>query len=205
MVFACYFFQALAVVALTAVGLVKFTRPSSGHSRRAIVVVLIVAGLVYGLTAYCLDRGAEKRIDRLFNVIAANAQNCSPMPGGSVSSVPSSKSDVQVRIDFPKDGAGVGQRPSIKGSISKRDATVWLIVHPMETGAYWVQPPISVSGGTWQADPYIGRPGNLDLGKKFELMAIANAREEISEGQIYSYWPPAASESEVITVVRSTE
>jgi hypothetical protein len=209
MVFGCYFFQALVVVALAAMGLVKLTRPSSGHSRRVIVVLLVVAGVVYGFTAYCLDRAAEKRdekrIESLFNAIAANAQNRPPMPGGRVSSAPSSQSDVQVRIEFPRDGASVGQRPNIKGSISNRDATVWLIVHPLETGAYWVQPAISVRGGTWQAIPYIGRLGNLDLGKKFELMAIANAREEISEGQIYSYWPAATSESQVITVVRSTE
>jgi hypothetical protein len=106
-------------------------------------------------------------------------------------------------ITDPEDGASVPMRPYVKGTVTDPDAEVWIIVHPMEVSDYWVQPSVSVKNdGTWKVMVHIGRPGDVDVGKEFEIMAVANPTEELYEGKILSGWPEAQWKSEVIYLTR---
>jgi hypothetical protein len=108
-----------------------------------------------------------------------------------------------LHITAPLDKAKVPERPYVEGSVTDPNAKVWVIVHPMEVSDYWVQPAITVKGnGTWKVKIYIGRPGSIDVGKQFEIMAVANPRGSIKEGDVLSGWPDAQAKSQVIEVTR---
>lgn len=108
-----------------------------------------------------------------------------------------------VAIKSPSDGASVPERPIVEGVVMDRNTQVWIIVHPMETSDYWVQPRVTVrKKGLWRVQVYIGRPGNMDVGKHFEMMAVANPTQLLREGKVFGTWPEAQSQSEVIEVIR---
>ena len=82
-------------------------------------------------------------------------------------------------------------------------AAVRVVAHPMETGSYWVQPNVSVkTDGTWKVIIYIGRPGDVDVGKQFEIMAVANPKISLKEGDVLDEWPDAEFKSQVVEVTR---
>ena len=71
-----------------------------------------------------------------------------------------------ISITKPGNETKVDERPLVEGAVSNTTAVVKVVVHPMETGDYWVQPNVSVkTDGTWKVQIYIGRPGDIDVGK----------------------------------------
>jgi hypothetical protein len=73
----------------------------------------------------------------------------------------------------------------------------------MEVSDYWVQPQLTFHQyGAWRVGAYIGRPGSVDAGKHYEIMAIANPKRPLKEGDVLRFWPDAESKSEAIEVVR---
>lgn len=106
-------------------------------------------------------------------------------------------------INLPTDGAKVPERPIVEGYVKDSNAQVWVIVHPMETGDYWIQPRVTVrNNGLWRVQIYIGRPGSIDVDKHFEIKAVANPNESLSEGDVLGIWPEAQLQSEIIEVIR---
>jgi len=99
-------------------------------------------------------------------------------------------------------GETVPARMMIEGYISVSGPTVWVIVHPMETSEYWVQPAVTIQGNRLSAMVYIGRPGEVDMGKRFEIMAVADPQQNLREGFILDAWPKGLARSEIIMVVR---
>ena len=110
---------------------------------------------------------------------------------------------LELEITAPADGAAVPRRPRVIGTSSRPDATVWIIVRPTELEEFYVQPEVSIEqNGNWSVSIYIGRAGQLDVGKQFEVMAVANPVETLQEGQLLGDWPEAEARSEVITATR---
>ena len=108
-----------------------------------------------------------------------------------------------ITIKSPSDGARVPERPIVEGLVMDKTAQVWVIVHPMETSDYWVQPKVTVrKEGLWRVQVYIGRPGNIDVGKHFEIMAVANPKQTLREGNVLGTWAEAQWQSEVIEIIR---
>lgn len=108
-----------------------------------------------------------------------------------------------VEIFTPKDGALVDSRLLVEGKSSSPDAEVWVIVHPTEVSNYWIQPRVTVRGnGQWTVQVYVGRPGDIDMTKKFELLAVANPKEHLREGEVLASWPEAEAHSDAIVVIR---
>jgi hypothetical protein len=112
-------------------------------------------------------------------------------------------------LSAPVDGEKVDLHPSVRGRACEKSATLYLIVHPMETPDYWVQAPIyAEENSTWSATAEIGRPGKLDIGKSFQLRAVSGVKGRqkesglLKKGDILSGWPPADHRSAVITVIR---
>ncbi len=122
---------------------------------------------------------------------------------GVVLSTIASAGEVNVAISSPTDGSPVGQRPIVKGTVSDPNASVWVVVHPLEVSDYWVQPRITVrDSGSWKVQIHIGRPGSVDVGKLFEVRAVANPEVELREAKVLGGWPRAAAISNVIEVIR---
>lgn len=110
---------------------------------------------------------------------------------------------ITLRITAPLNKARVPERPYVEGTVTRPNDKVWVIVHPMEVSDYWVQPSVNVKGdGSWKVKIYIGIPGSVDVGKQFEIMAVANPRDNIKEGDVLSGWPEAQANSQVIEVTR---
>ncbi len=111
--------------------------------------------------------------------------------------------ELNLHITAPPDKVQVPERPFVEGTVADPNAKVWVIVHPMEVSDYWVQPSITVKrDGTWKVKIYIGRPGRIDVGKQFEIMAIANPKVRLKEGSILKEWPESQWKSQVIEVIR---
>ena len=45
--------------------------------------------------------------------------------------------------------------------------------------------------GEWKAKIHIGRPGRVDIDKRFEIIAVVNPKKKLSVGMILSFWPDA--------------
>jgi|GEM_PF-5600091 len=111
-----------------------------------------------------------------------------------------------LRINSPEDGAQVGSRIIVKGHIDDNRAEVWVIVRPVMSSSFWVQPRVSVhDNGYWQVGTYIGGSGSRDAGQHFEMMAVGNSRIKLNEGMVLDEWPAAEHTSQVITVTRSVK
>jgi len=110
---------------------------------------------------------------------------------------------MNLRISSPPQNSQVPERPFVEGVVSDPKAKVWVIVHPMEVSDYWVQPAITVKeDGTWRVQIYIGRPGAKDIGKSFEIMAVANPKVSLREGMVLGEWPEVQARSQVVEVRR---
>ena len=109
----------------------------------------------------------------------------------------------EISITEPKNEDSVSEYPVFKGQVADPNAQVWIVVHPMEIAEYWVQQPVTVSSnGSWETQPNIGRPGNVDDGKRFEVMAIVNPESPLTTGDKLKIWPEAQGQSDVIRVTR---
>ncbi|MEW6571972.1 MAG: hypothetical protein AB1390_12540 [Nitrospirota bacterium] len=123
-------------------------------------------------------------------------------PSEIVPRAPEKKPTTDLEISEPVSG-GVKWRPLVEGRVTDPKAEVWVIVHPVGLSSYWIQPSVTVRrDGTWRVPVYIGRAGDIDIGKEFEIMAIAEPKERLTEGQVFSEWPKAKWRSDIITVVR---
>jgi hypothetical protein len=126
-------------------------------------------------------------------VCIALFSNCRPVQSQTLS----------VELIAPTEASQVDERPIVEGLVSDPKSEVWVIVHPLEVSDYWVQPRATVrQGGKWKVKIYIGRPGVADVGKSFEIRAVANPLANIKEGDILDNWPQADAISDVVEVTR---
>jgi hypothetical protein len=110
---------------------------------------------------------------------------------------------VTTRITAPGQNARVPWRQFVEGTVSDRKAIVWVIVHPMETMGWWVQPAISVKEDfSWRVEIYVGRPGNVDRGKCFEIRAVVDPKARLEEGMVLDALPKAECESQIVEIIR---
>jgi len=192
------------VVILALVGLI-WIKPGDGLTKFG-WVMLISGALVYISTSVIkeketrrVEKELHKRIDGLFKTIANQVMEAPK----EVSPPPRPEPTGQVQITSPLDKSQVHERTFIEGTVSDPQAKVWVILHPLELSDYWVQPAVTVrKDGTWRVNAYLGRPGNIDVGKQFELMVIAKPEEPLKEGDVLMSWPEAQAKSQVIEVTR---
>jgi len=127
----------------------------------------------------------------------------SPTPTGRSPS-PRPGTPINLSILEPVDGGSVHARHLVQGVVRNRGALVWLIVHPVGTGAFWVQPKVNVEWtGRWSLEAYFGRGSGIDVGKRFEVMAVAYPAQTLREGQVLGTWPEAVWSSGVVSVIRA--
>ena len=183
------------------------TREEGNLTRRGRVclgigAISLVTSLVLGtLSAESAQKDLNKRIDSLFQELSHLVMLVSPTTTQH-SSRPVTPAGLSILE--PVDGASVHARHLVQGVVRDRGTLVWLIVHPVETGAFWVQPAVTVGwSGRWSLQAYFGRGGGIDAGKRFEVMAIADPAQTLREGEVLGTWPEAAWRSEVVSVIRA--
>lgn len=144
-------------------------------------------------------RQLEEITDRLFRSVAPEVMEAPK----EISPAPAPAPSGEIQIKAPRDGSPAPWRTYVKGTVTDPNANVWVIVHPTDRSAYWVQPSVAVKGdGTWKVQVYLGRAGELDVGKGFEIMAIANPKARLREADSLGGWPEAQWESRVVEVTR---
>jgi len=110
---------------------------------------------------------------------------------------------VSLEINNPINGDLGVWRTKVTGRVSKPFAEVWVVVRPLETRDFWVQPKATIkANGDWETLIYLGGEGASHVGKVFDLRAIANPVDSLKEGLVFPGWPRAESKSEVIRVAR---
>lgn len=110
---------------------------------------------------------------------------------------------IVLHIIEPKNEDLVPEQPYVKGTVVDPNTKVWVIIHPMEVSDYWVQQRVNVKeDGTWRVQVHIGKPGFIDVGKQFEIMAVANPKVKLKEGDVLDEWPEAEGNSQLIVVTR---
>lgn len=202
--------QATAGVLLAAVSLFKrFQFQGGGLSRPGRIVFGVSALLFIGSVAWTQvlnDRSAETerqrnnaQMERLFESLREKVMG---MTKGAELPPPVPASEA-VRILEPRDGASVESKQLIQGQVAGAVSQLWVVVHPLETSSYWVQPRVSIAhGGDWKVFGYFGRSGSIDAGRAFEVLAIADPQIQLDEGMILDRWPPSRLASSVVTVMR---
>lgn len=169
-----------------------------------VYAVILVVGVIGGqLASERTTLQYQERIEQLiYDLFAEGGERVMNTPEGLELALPAPASE-SIRIVSPKDGSTVEARTLIHGEVLDPASQVWVVVHPMGTGAYWIQPAISVRRtGEWSVTAYLGRPGPIDVGKTFEVLAIVDPRVALREGEIFDKWPDARLASSVILVTR---
>lgn len=105
-------------------------------------------------------------------------------------------------ITRPRQDDTVTRRPIVEGSVRDLNSEVWVVVHPLGSAGFWVQPkPAIKRDGSWKTQVFVGREGQ-DFGSYYEICAVANPKAGLKEGDVLEDWPPAAYQTDVIEVLR---
>lgn len=202
--------EAIAIIVLVSLGLFPAFRGRDGGLTRGAKVLFVVVAVILisamGRKQILDDRAAQesrKLIEELhdswFEQISALVMTT---PKGPELALPTPASE-SIRIVWPKDGSTVEMRNLIRGEVLDPASRVWVVVHPMDTSSYWVQPAVSVRRtGDWSVTAYFGRSGPIDVGKTFEVLAVVDPQMELQEGQFFDKWPDARLASSAIVVER---
>jgi hypothetical protein len=95
------------------------------------------------------------------------------------------------------------ERPFVEGTVSDPNASVWVVIHPMEVSDFYVQPRTSMrAAGRWTVQHYVGQTGGRDAGKHFEIRAVVDPNQRLREGMKLPDWPRVKTQSPIIEVVR---
>ena len=117
----------------------------------------------------------------------------------------SQSEEAKLKITSPTDNQKVNMRTKVVGTVKDSDAVVWVVIHPLETSDYWVQPKVSKDTNatgefTWKVMAYFG--DETSAGKEFEIKAVGNPEADLAEGDVLSDWPEAEYSSELVDVTR---
>lgn len=86
-----------------------------------------------------------------------------------------------INIISPTEGSRVCMRTLVRGTISNPNLQVFVLIHPMATDRFWVEPiPNMRPDGRWEAYCYFGKP-NEGIGNPFEIIAIASENRRLFE------------------------
>lgn len=204
--------QSLCVVVLSAIGIWEITTNTNKLSKklnRLGKVLLFVSSVVYIFsTVRLLFLSVEKNKDLMKSIKDLNVELLEQVmtaPPEIVPEIPEMNIlPDSLQITAPVNNSIVRkQRVDVIGRVSDLKSDVWVIVHPVGLSAYWVQPSVAVrKDGSWQVPVYVGRAGDIDVGKEFDIMAVADPEPKLNEGRILSEWPKAKWRSDIVTVVR---
>ncbi len=116
----------------------------------------------------------------IFSLVFSSCQNPSATDTGEkVQYVVSQTAQQTISITSPTDGSRVCQRTMVRGSVSDFELQVFVLIHPMATDIFWVQPvPNMRQDGRWDVYSYFGEPSQ-GIGKPFEIIAIASRNKKL--------------------------
>lgn len=91
---------------------------------------------------------------------------------------------------------------NLSGTVSHADARVFLIVHPLGSYSYYVQPLGNSAQGRWSASAIVGREGRRSKGREFEVRVAADLTGTLAQGDKLSGWPDVGGLSGPVFLIR---
>lgn len=200
--------QIVSGVILTLIHLLPHTYDPDKKTLTKLGWVLLLIAFIGLVGAGCIkdvkNTDREKRLYQRIDDLTESLATIVMKSPREAYEAPAPKPTTELEIRAPKNKAQVQARTYVEGRISNARSKVWVIIHPMETSSYWVQQSITVhEDGTWKVAAYFGRSGEIDVGKQFEIMAVANPKVLLKEGKVLDGWPAAQWSSQAIEVTRS--
>lgn len=95
-----------------------------------------------------------------------------------VSSDNSYGQNLTLSITEPRDNDRVCWKHMVRGNVSNLSLQVFVLIHPMATNKFWVEPIPNMSGNDWAAYCYFGEP-KIGIGEPFEIIAVASQNREL--------------------------
>jgi len=84
-----------------------------------------------------------------------------------------------ISITSPAEESHVCMRTIVRGCISDSSLQVFVLIHPMATAKFWVQPIQNMgTDGSWEAYCYFGE-SNQGIGEPFEIIAVASRNRNL--------------------------
>jgi hypothetical protein len=149
------------------------------------------------------EAAARRRVNDLLNALFAQTAEAAMTTPKSPTQQPRAPTTGSVQISQPANHALVPTMEQLRGKASADARAVWVVVHPLDTSSYWVQPKVSLgTDGAWSGLAYWGRAGAVDSGRRFEVRAIVDPKIDLREGAILDSWPDAEAVSEPVIVER---
>jgi hypothetical protein len=115
----------------------------------------------------------------------------------------SAEADNRVTIDVtgPKSEDKVQEVTDVVGKVSDPKAQVWLVVKPQHASDCWIQTAAAVGkDGKWSVEAHFGDRNTHN--ESFDIIAIANPKNDKTREGKTKCWPEAASKSKVVHVKR---
>ena len=108
---------------------------------------------------------------------------------------------VTVDITGPKNDDSVQEVTDVVGKVSNPKAQVWLVIKPQRSTDCWIQSPAAVGkDGKWSVAAHFGDRNTHN--ESFELIAIANPKDDKTHEGKARCWPGAMSKSKAVNVKR---
>lgn len=85
--------------------------------------------------------------------------------------------DLTLSITEPTEGSRVCMQNMVRGTVSNPNLQVFVLIHPMATDRFWVQP-LPERGSNWHTYCFFGEP-NRGVGEPFEIIAVASANRSL--------------------------
>lgn len=121
--------------------------------------------------------------------------------GPAVSSQPDRP--LHIAIVSPTSNTTVEMHDRLRGTVTDAGASIWIVVHPIETMDCWIQKPVIVDqDGSWVANVQFGEDKPKHSGSPYEVRALANPKQALKPGKT-SCWPEAVATSRPLFVRRS--
>lgn len=205
--------QTLCIVALTLIGILLALRVIPTTYKKFILVLVTVTCFGHILAGGMIaERNAEQqeellqRIDKLLENIGERimegqvliCQVISPFPPK-----PPGEKVEHLEIRLPAKGSEVSGQFYVEGLVPDPKADLFVIFHSIDSANYQVQPKVTVcEHNIWRVKISMEKTVGINVGSPFEIMAVANPKVKLREGDILSEWPEAQWKSQVIEVTR---
>lgn len=116
---------------------------------------------------------------------------------------PPGKKVERLEIRLPAQGLKVSAPFYVEGLLPDPGASLFVIFHSIASADYQIQPKVTVcEDNIWRVRISLKEMVGISVGSVFEIMAVANPKVELKEGDALSGWPEAQWRSQVIEVIR---
>ncbi len=108
----------------------------------------------------------------------------------------------EIAITSHASNSEIARIVTLSGTVSHADARTFLIVHPLGSYSYYVQPLGENRQGRWSANAIIGREGRRGAGREFEVRVAVDLTGTLNEGTKLNGWPDVGGLSAPVFLIR---